>query len=311
VEEIPMGEEVLVGMFFLNEHPIIILFDSMASHDFISSACVERARLTLVAPGVPYVISTPRGRVDTDPIAQKVSLELSERVISTNLIVLSGREIDAILGMRWMKSHKVVLDIATRLVHLYLPVYEEGTIHLSMISRIRKCLHHVVERMLEDIQVVWEFSYMFPKDLPRMPLERAIECKIELQLGMAPIAKASYKMSPLELIELKMQLQDLLDEGFIYPSSSPWGCSTLFMSKQGKDLRLCVDYRPLNAVTIKNKYPLPRIDILFDQLAGAQVFSKIDLNSGYHQIKIRAEDTLRTAFTMRYMPMSTSLCLLD
>jgi hypothetical protein len=95
-------------------------------------------------------------------------------------------------------------------------------------------------------------------------------------------------------------LNDLLDKGFIHPSSSPWGCSALFVSKKDKGLRLCVDYRSLDAVTIKNKYPLPRIDILFDQLAGAQVFSKIDLCSGYHQIKICEEDIPKMAFSMRY-----------
>jgi hypothetical protein len=107
-------------------------------------------------------------------------------------------------------------------------------------------------------------------------------------------------MSPVEMKELKIQLQGLLDKGYICPSISPWGCSALFVEKKDKELRLCVDYRPLNAVTIKNKYPLPRIDILFDQLAGAQVFSKIDLCSGYHQIKIRAKDIPKTTFTMRY-----------
>jgi hypothetical protein len=107
-------------------------------------------------------------------------------------------------------------------------------------------------------------------------------------------------MSPLELVELKIQLQDLLDKGFICLSSSPWGCPALFVSKKNKDLHLCVDYHPLNAVTIKNKYPLPHIDILFDQLVGAQVFSKIDLCFGCHQIKICAEDIPKTTFTMRY-----------
>jgi hypothetical protein len=130
--------------------------------------------------------------------------------------------------------------------------------------------------------------------------ERAIEFKIELQSGTTPIANASYKISPLELVELKVQLQGLLDKGFIRPSSSPWGYLALFISKKDKDLRLCVDYRPLNVVTIKKKYPLPCIDILFDQLAGAQVFSKIDLRSGYHQIKIHAKDIPKAAFTMRY-----------
>jgi hypothetical protein len=107
-------------------------------------------------------------------------------------------------------------------------------------------------------------------------------------------------MSPVEMKELKIQLQGLLDKGYIRPNTSPWGCSSLFVEKKDKEVHLCVDYRPLNAVTIKNKYPLPCVDILFDQLAGAQVFSKIDLRSGYHQIKIRAEGIPKTAFMMRY-----------
>jgi hypothetical protein len=140
---------------------------------------------------------------------------------------------------------------------------------------------------------------VLPDDMPGMPPKRAIEFKIELQPGTAPITKAPYKMSPVELKELKIQLQCLLDKGYIHPSTSPWGCSALFVERKDKELRLCVDYRLLNAVTIKNKYPLPCIDILFDQLAGAQVFSKIDLHSGYHQIRIRAEDIPKTAFTTR------------
>jgi predicted aspartyl protease len=123
VEEIPMGEEVFAGTFFLNEHPIIMLFDSWASHDFMSSTCAERAKLTLVASGVPYVVSTPGGRVGTNHIAQKVPLELSGRVFNTSLIVLSEQGIDVILGMRWMKMHKAILDIAARVVHLDSPVY--------------------------------------------------------------------------------------------------------------------------------------------------------------------------------------------
>ena len=107
-------------------------------------------------------------------------------------------------------------------------------------------------------------------------------------------------MPPKELANLKIQLQELLDKGFIRPSASPWGCPALFMKKKNDSLRLCVDYRPLNAVTIKNTYPLPRIDVLFDQLAGAKIFSKIDLRSGYHQIKIRPCDIPKTAFSTRY-----------
>jgi hypothetical protein len=108
-----------------------------------------------------------------------------------------------------------------------------------------------------------------------------------------------YRMTAVELAKLKIQLQDLQDKCYIRPSSSPWGCPALFVSKKDKDLRLCVDYRPLNSITIKNKYPLPCIDILFDQLEGAQVFSKIDLCSGYHQIKIHVEDIPKIAFSTR------------
>jgi hypothetical protein len=107
-------------------------------------------------------------------------------------------------------------------------------------------------------------------------------------------------MPPTELVELKKQLQELLDKGFIRPSTSPWGCPALFVKKKDDSLRLFIDYRPLNVVTIKNKYYLPHIDVLFDQLVGAMVFSKIDLRSSYHQIKIRASDVPKTAFSTRY-----------
>jgi hypothetical protein len=133
-----------------------------------------------------------------------------------------------------------------------------------------------------------------------MPPDRDVEFVIELQPGTAPIFKRPYRMPPKELAELKIQLQELLDKGYIHPSSSPWGSPALFVKKKDGSLQMCVNYRPLNAVTIKNKYPLPRIDVLFDQLAGAQVFSKIDLRSGYHQIKIRASDIPKTAFSTRY-----------
>jgi hypothetical protein len=180
MDGIPTGEEALTGTFFLNEHPIVILFDFGASHDFMSSTCAKKAGLTLVVSGAPYVISIPDGRVDADHIAQKVLLELSGKVFSTNLIILSEQGIDVILGMSWMKMHKAMLDIATRLVYLNSPVYGKVTLHLPAISRIKTSLHHMVERRLEDIHVVHEFPDVFPDDLSGMPHERAIEFKIEL-----------------------------------------------------------------------------------------------------------------------------------
>ena len=161
------------------------------------------------------------------------------------------------------------------------------------------------DKSIENIPVVCEYSDVFPEDLPGLPPDRDVEFVIELQPGTAPISRRSYQMSPNELAELKVQLQDLLNKGFIRPSSSPWGCPALFVKKKDQSLRLCVDYRPLNAVTIKNKYPLPRIDILFDQLARAKVFSKIDLRSGYHQIKIRPQDIPKTLSLLAMVYLST------
>jgi hypothetical protein len=195
VEEISTGEELLAGTFFLNEHPIVILFDSGASHDFVSFTYAKKARLTLVASFGPYVISTPGGRVDVDLIAQKVLLELSGKIFSTNLIILSEQEIDVILEMSWIKMHKVGLDISVRLVHLNSPVYGNVTLQLPAISRIKASLHHVVDRKIEEIHVVQEFPDLFPIDLSGMPPERAIEFKIELQHNIAPIAKSLYKMT--------------------------------------------------------------------------------------------------------------------
>jgi hypothetical protein len=142
---------------------------------------------------------------------------------------------------------------------------------------------------------------VFPDELPGLPPDRDVEFAIELIPGTPPISRRPYRMPPNELAELKKQLQDLLNKGLIHPSSSEWGCPALFIKKKkDNSLRMCVDYRPLNAVTIKNKYHLPRINILFDQLSKAKVFSKIDLRSGYHQIKIRPQDIPKTKFSTRY-----------
>uniref|UniRef100_A0A2N9GFR5 CCHC-type domain-containing protein n=1 Tax=Fagus sylvatica TaxID=28930 RepID=A0A2N9GFR5_FAGSY len=133
-----------------------------------------------------------------------------------------------------------------------------------------------------------------------LPPEREVEFTIDLVPGTGPISKAPYRMAPAELKELKEQLQDLLDKGFIRPSASPWGAPVLFVKKKDGSMRLCIDYRELNKVTIRNKYPLPRIDDLFDQLRGSEVFSKIDLRSGYHQLRVKEEDIPKTAFRTRY-----------
>jgi hypothetical protein len=145
-----------------------------------------------------------------------------------------------------------------------------------------------------------EYPEVFSKELLCKTPDRDIEFSIELLPGTAPISKRAYRMDVKDLIELKKQIEELLEKGFIRPSLSPWGAPVLFVNKKDGSRRMCVDYRSLNEVTIKNKYPLPRIEDLFDQIRGAKIFSKIDLRSGYHQLKIRTEDIPKIAFTTRY-----------
>jgi hypothetical protein len=153
---------------------------------------------------------------------------------------------------------------------------------------------------LKEIRVVQEYPDVFPEDLPGMPPDRDIEFIIELLPEIPPISKRSYRMHVNELVELKKQRAELQAKGFIRPSSSPWGAPVLFVEKKDGTQQMCVDYRSLNEVTIKNKYPLPRIENLFDKMKGASVFSKINLRSGYHQLKIWGSDISMGAFCTRY-----------
>ncbi|GJZ76210.1 putative reverse transcriptase domain-containing protein [Tanacetum coccineum] len=156
------------------------------------------------------------------------------------------------------------------------------------------------EKRLEDVPIVQNFPEVFPEDLPGLPPTRQVEFQIDLVPGAAPVARAPYRLAPSELKELSEQLKELSDKGFIRPSSSPWGAPVLFVKKKDGSFRMCIDYRELNKLTVKNRYPLPRIDDLFDQLQGSSVYSKIDLRSGYHQLRVREEDIPKTAFRTRY-----------
>ena len=153
---------------------------------------------------------------------------------------------------------------------------------------------------VENIPVIKEFPNVFPKELLGIPDEREVDLSIEVVQGTTPISRAPYCMVPTKLKELKTQLQELLDKGFVRPSVSPWGAPILFVKKKNGTLRMCIDYRQINKVTVKNKYPLLRIEDLFDQLKGAGVFSKIDLRSGYYQLRVKEVDVLKTTFRTRY-----------
>jgi hypothetical protein len=279
----PDGEPIMMGTFLVANHPAIILFDSGASHTFISKKFVEQYCIPYHESREGFKIHSPGGQIFTKEVAYQVPVTLAERDFPTNMIVLKGQDIDVILGMNWLAQHKVILNTELRTIKLSYGQEEILlTIPLAILAKPFGRVYEAIIPEIKDIPMVCEFPDVFPEDLPRLPLERDVEFVIELKPDTTPISRRSYRMPLNELAELKTQLQDLLEKGFIWPSSSPWGCPAIFVKKKDQTLRMCVDYRPLNEVTIKNKYPLPRIDILFDQLTEARVFSKIDLRSGYH-----------------------------
>ena len=200
-----------------------------------------------------------------------------------------------------MGVHGVILDTVSQSVQINSPIHGSMTLSLMSSTPLVHAVHHAEGKKLADIPVVCEYPDVFPDDLPGMPPDRDVEFAIELQPGTAPISRRPYRMPPNELVELKKQLQELLDKGYIRPSTSPWGCTALFVKKKDQNLRLCVDYRLLKTPSRS------RISIHFPGLisclisySGPKYLPKIDLRSGYYQIKIRAEDIPKTAFSTRY-----------
>ena len=237
-------------------------------------------------------------------------------------MALDMREFNVVLGMDWLSRHTTTLDCYKKEVKLHRPrkmevkfrgIHKE--LSFSMISTLaaqrmlrKGCqgyLAYVVETekegtLVDEIPVFREFPNVFPDDITGLPQEKEVKFTIDLIPRTEPISIPPYRMAPAELRELKAQLEELLSKGFIRPSISPWGAPVLVMKKKDGSLRLCIDYRQLNRVTIHNQYPLPRIDELFDQLQGSRVYSKIDLRSGYHQLRVQEGDVPKTAFRTRY-----------
>ncbi|GKE29732.1 putative reverse transcriptase domain-containing protein, partial [Tanacetum coccineum] len=156
------------------------------------------------------------------------------------------------------------------------------------------------EKRFEDVPIIRDFLEVFPEDLPGIPPARQEKFQIDLIPGAAPIARAPYQLAPSEMKELSNQLKEISNKGFIRPRSSPWGAPALFVEKKDGSFRMCIDYRELSKLTMKNRYPLPRIDDLFDQLQGSSVYSKINLRLGYHQLRVQEKDIPKTAFRTRY-----------
>lgn len=296
--------EVVLGMLLVNSAPALVLFDSGASRSFVTTQFVAQHSISMCIMPKPMLVTSPGGQMKVAYLCHNVKIRILERDFWADLIVLNSSGIDVIVGMGWLSKFNAVIQCSKRAVLLMTPQGERiecaAVLPPAADGAARGAVNQVERVALEDIKVVCEFPDVFPDELPGMPPDRDVEFVIDLIPGTATISKRPYRMSVDQLEELKKQLKELLDKRFIRVSSSPWGSPVIFVDKKDGTQRMCVDYRSLNDVTIKNKYPLPRIEDLFDQMRGARVFSKIDLRSGYHQMKIQPSDISKTAFVTRY-----------
>ncbi|GJZ35059.1 putative reverse transcriptase domain-containing protein [Tanacetum coccineum] len=224
-----------------------------------------------------YAVELADGRIsETNVILRGCTLGLLGHPFDIDLMPVELGSFDVIIDMDWLAKYHAVIDCDEKIVRI--PYGDE-----TLIIQGDNC-----------------DSEIFPEDLPGLPPARQVEFQIDLVPSAAPVAQAPYRLAPTKMQELSTQLQELFDKGFIRPSSSPWGAPVLFVKKKDRSFQMCIDYRELNKLTMKNRYPLPRIDELFDQLQGSRVYSKIDLRSGYHQLRVRDEDIPKTSFRSRY-----------
>ncbi|GJX94373.1 putative reverse transcriptase domain-containing protein [Tanacetum coccineum] len=252
---------VVTGMFLLNQHLVRVLFDSGADRSFISLSLASMLNIPSITVDTFYNIEMADGNlVSTNTVIKGCTLTLLNQPFEIDLMPIKLGSFDVVIGMDWLSKYRAKILCDEKVVHI--PIDGETLI-------IRVMEKKADEKRLEDISVVKEFPDVFPENLPGIPPVRQVEFQIDLIPGAAPIARTPYRLAPSEMQELSNQLQELTD-------------------------------RELNKLTIKNRYPLPRIDDLFDQLQGSSVYSKIDLRSGYHQLRVREGDIPKTAFRTRY-----------
>jgi hypothetical protein len=272
VEEAQQSQDVVLGMFLTNTHPATVLFNFGALHSFITSKFVAKHNLPITIMKYTMIVSSLGGEMRTKHICPSISIAIWGVDFLSNLIIIYLQGIDIILGMDWLRNFDGVILCAKRAICL---TQEDGTtveFTVAISANQISMLNHVKGTSLDEIRIVWKILDVFPEELPGMPPHRDIKSLIELLPGTPPISKRPYSIPMNELVELKKQIAELQAKGFIRPSSSPWGAPVLFVEKKDGTQRMCVDYHSLNEVTIKNKYPLPRIEDLFDQMKGGQCF---------------------------------------
>ncbi|GJX69880.1 putative reverse transcriptase domain-containing protein [Tanacetum coccineum] len=302
-KEARQDPNIMTGTFTLNNHFATTLFDSGADYSFVSTTFIPLLGLEPSDLGFKYEIEIASGQlVEIDKVIKGCKLEIEGHVFDIDLIPFGHGSFDVIIGMDWLSNYKAEIVCHEKVVRIPLP---DGKVLRVLGERPEEKARLLMsakasDKKQEEIVVVRDFPEVFPDDLSGLPPIREIEFRIELTPGATPVAKSPYRLAPSELEELSGQLKELQDKGFIRPSSSPWGAPVLFVKKKDGSFRMCIDYRELNKLTVKNRYPLPRIDDLFDQLQGSQFFSKIDLRSGYHQLRVHEDDIPKTTFRTRY-----------
>nr|GEY37605.1 putative reverse transcriptase domain-containing protein [Tanacetum cinerariifolium] len=284
------GPNVVTGTFLLNNRYATMLFYSGADKSFMD---IKFSRLIDIKPvklNSSYKVELADGKVvSTNSVLRGCTLNLLDHLFDIDLMPIELGTFDVIVGMDWLVERDALIVCARKYI-------ERGS--QLFIAQVTE--KEPAKKQLQDVPVICNFLEVFPNDLPGLPPPRQVEFKIELIHGAAPVARVPYRLAPSELKELSDQLKELSKKGFICPSSSPWGAPMLSVNKKDGSFCMCIDYRELNKLTVKNRYPLPRIDDLFNQLQGSIVYSKINLRSGYHQLRIREEDIPITAFWTRY-----------
>ncbi|GKC40339.1 putative reverse transcriptase domain-containing protein, partial [Tanacetum coccineum] len=262
----PKGPNVVTGTFLLNNRYAFILFDSGSDKSFVDTRFNSMLNIDPVKIRAIYEVELADGRVvGTNTILKGCTLNLVNHIFKINLMLIKLGTFDVLIGMDWLVKHDAIIVCGEKVV-----------------------------------RILYGNKMLIVKSNKGVSRLKVISCIKARNMGVVPVAHAPYRLAPSKMRELSVQLQELLEKGFIHPSSSLWGAPVLFMKKKYGSFRLCIDYRELNKLTIKNRYPLPRIDDLFDQLQGLSVYSKIDLRSGYHQLRIKEEDIPITAFKTRY-----------
>ncbi|GKB19964.1 putative reverse transcriptase domain-containing protein [Tanacetum coccineum] len=321
---------VVTGTILLNNHYASILFDTGADRSFISTAFSSMINITLTPLENCYDVELADGKlVGIDTIIRGCTLNFLDHPFNIDLMPVELGSFDVIIGMDWLRRCHAVIVCDEKLVQV---PYGNETLtfcgnessngresRLTVIScskaqeyMAKGCQVFLAQisakkeedksegKQIKDVPIVRDFPEVFPEDLPGLPPARPVEFQIDLIPGAAPVARAPYRLAPSEMKELSEQLQELSDKGFIRHSSSPWGAPILFVKKKDGSFRMCIDCRELNKLTVKNRYPLLRIDDLFDQIQGSSIYAKINLRSSYHQLRVRKHDIPKMAFRTRY-----------